>query len=118
MCGVWRRRWMFVKETYVGYLHPDTGEIGCIILMDQGFKVLTGKSQTGLSHGLIISNLSRQIVVKDWTKRKAQEWVDCIQNTANSTGTKFESLCRIAAKHFLPPAPRWVRLYADNTMIG
>ena len=57
--------------------------------MDQDFKVVLGNVHKGSTSGLIISNLSRQIVVKDWTKRKALEWVDCIEKAANSTGIVF-----------------------------
>jgi hypothetical protein len=84
--GTWRSRWLFVKDTFVGYMRPDTGEVGCVLLMDQDFKVMSGSYQTGSSHGVIISNLSRTMLFKDWTKRKAQEWVDAIQDTANNTG--------------------------------
>ena len=67
-------------------MRPNTGEIGFVLLMDQDFKVISGSYQTGSSHGVIISNLSRTMLFKDWTKRKAQEWVDAIQDTANNTG--------------------------------
>lgn len=56
------------------------------MLMDHDFKVLSGVAQTGLKNGLIISNLSRQLLVRDWTKRKMQEWIDGLQNTMNTTG--------------------------------
>lgn len=76
---------MFVKDSYVGYLN-ETGAIGCIILMDPDFKILSGTSQVGLKRGFLVSNASRQLYVKAWTKRKAQEWADSIQNAMTSTG--------------------------------
>ena len=85
--GVWRKRWMFIKDSCIGYLRPDTGEIGCVMLMDHDFKVMTGLAQTGLTNGLIISNLSRQMLIRDWTRRKMQEWSDAVQNTMVTTGT-------------------------------
>ena len=87
---MWRKRWLFVKDSCVGYFGEDGQEIHCVLLMDQGFKVTTGTAQTRSSSGLIISNLSRQIVIKGWTKRKAQEWVDCIQKAVTTTGISFQ----------------------------
>ena len=56
-----------------------------IMLMDQGFQITTGLAQTGLKTGLVISNLSRQMLVKTWTRSKAQEWVANIGMAMNSS---------------------------------
>lgn len=85
----WRKRWLFVKDSYVGYFGKDGQEIRCVLLMDRGFKVVTGAAETGSKSGLIISNLSHQIVIKSWTKRKAQEWADCIEKAIMTTGFSF-----------------------------
>ena len=71
---------MFIKDSFVGYLRLDTGEVGFVMLMDQGFKITTGIAQTGLKAGLVITNLSRQMLIKSWTRRKAQEWVASIES--------------------------------------
>lgn len=85
--GVWSRRWIFVKDSCVGYLKRETNEIGCVILMDQDFRVRFGGADTGDKMGLIVSNSSRQLLVKNWTKREGQEWLDCIQEVVETTGT-------------------------------
>jgi len=87
--GSWKRRWLFIKDSFIGYLRPDTGEIGGVLLMDHDFKVSTGLAHTGLKNGLIISNLSRQMLIREWTKRKVHEWVDDLQVTMNTTGKDF-----------------------------
>jgi len=71
---------MFIKDSFVGYLRLDTGEVGFVMLMDQGFKITTGIALTGLKAGLVITNLSRQMLIKSWTRRKAQEWVASIES--------------------------------------
>lgn len=40
----------------------------------------------GLKNAVVISNLTRQLIFRDWTKRKAQEWIDSIQHLTMSTG--------------------------------
>ncbi|PSN44185.1 Phospholipase D2 [Blattella germanica] len=82
LCGTWRQRWLFVKDTYLGYVHPKDGRLKCVMLFDSEFSVSSGTYSTGLHHGLHISNLSRQIVVKSWTKRKIQEWNSYIRDVA------------------------------------
>jgi phospholipase D1/2 len=63
------------------------------MLMDQGFKIITGIAQTGLKTGLIITNLSRQMLIKAWTKRKAQEWVASIESAMETnTGSYYHSI--------------------------
>lgn len=76
---------MFLKDSYLGYLRRDTGEIGAILLMDQDFKVKCGTSM-GLKNAVVISNQTRQLIFRDWTGRKAQEWIDSIQHVMRSTG--------------------------------
>lgn len=84
--GTWRRRWIFIKDSFFGYLRPDTNEIGCILLLDQDFKVAIGVVETGLKYGLNVSNSSRQLFLKNWTKREVKEWAACIQHVMESTG--------------------------------
>ena len=84
--GMWRKRWLFVKDSCVGYFGEDGEEIRCVLLMDQGFKVAAGVSPTGSNSGLSISNLSRQMIIKGWTRRKAAEWLDCIEKAMTTTG--------------------------------
>lgn len=67
-------------------MRPDTDDIGCVLLMDQDFKVRIGNDQTGVKKGLIASNSCRQLFLKNWTMREALEWSDCIQQAASTTG--------------------------------
>lgn len=84
---VWRSRWFFVKDTFVAYMRPHSGEICCVLLMDREFRVVTGAHLTGSKNGVFISNASRSLLVKDWTKRKAEEWTTAIQNVCDTTGS-------------------------------
>lgn len=86
---VWRSRWFFVKDTFVAYMRPHSGEICCVLLMDREFRVVTGAHLTGSKNGVFISNASRSLLVKDWTKRKAEEWTTAIQNVCDTTGKDF-----------------------------
>jgi len=95
--GMWRKRWLFVKDSCVGYFGEDGEEIRCVLLMDQGFKVAAGVSHTGSNSGLSISNLSRQMIIKGWTRRKAAEWLDCIEKAMTTTGAEFISANRFGS---------------------
>ncbi|XP_046647471.1 phospholipase D1-like isoform X2 [Daphnia pulicaria] len=90
--GFWKRRWIFVKDSFFGYFRPATNEIRCILLMDQEFQVRTGYSETGLKYGMIVSNSCRKLVIKGLTKRETNEWIDCIQQVMNTTGSDFVQL--------------------------
>ncbi|XP_069675323.1 phospholipase D1 isoform X2 [Periplaneta americana] len=89
LCGTWRQRWLFVKDTYLGYMRPKDGMVKCVMLFDSGFEVSSGLYATGLNHGLQISNLSRQIVIKCWTKRKRKEWLTYLKDIANNQAKCF-----------------------------
>lgn len=89
LCGTWHSRHLVVKDTFVVYIRPKDGTIKSVILMDNGFEVSSGMYSTGLRNGLQILNLSRHIVLKCWTRRKAKEWLEFIQNVANNEGKQF-----------------------------
>lgn len=55
----WESRWLVVKDTWIGYLNPQTGLLKSVVLVDQGFRVQTGADATGTRNGLAIDNLSR-----------------------------------------------------------
>lgn len=85
-CGTWHKRHLVIKDTFVAYIRPKDGTIKSVILMDNGFEVSSGMYATGLRNGLQIMNLSRHIVLKCWTRRKAKEWLEFIQRVANNQG--------------------------------
>ncbi|XP_018404996.1 PREDICTED: phospholipase D1 [Cyphomyrmex costatus] len=89
LCGKWQKRHLVVKETFVAYLNPQNGRIKSVILMDNGFGISLGVYTTGSRSGMQITNLSRHIVIKCWTKRKAKEWMEFIQEVSNKEGKDF-----------------------------
>nr|XP_012222142.1 PREDICTED: phospholipase D1 [Linepithema humile]XP_012222151.1 PREDICTED: phospholipase D1 [Linepithema humile] len=89
LCGKWNKRHLIVKDTFVAYLTPQNGRIKSVILMDNGFGVSFGMYTTGSRTGMQISNLSRHIVIKCWTKRKVKEWMEFIQEVSNREGKEF-----------------------------
>lgn len=86
ICGTWHKRHFVVKDTFIAYISPKDGRVKSVILMDNQFEVSSGMYSTGLRNGLQIQNLSRQILVKCWTRRKAKEWLEYIQNLAQNEG--------------------------------
>ncbi|KFM64830.1 Phospholipase D1, partial [Stegodyphus mimosarum] len=78
-------------------MKPKDGRVRCILLMDQGFKVDCGFVTTGIHHGLQISNLTRRLLVRCWTRRKAREWTECLVDTAKTTGRDFTQPNRYGA---------------------
>ncbi|XP_055383297.1 phospholipase D2 isoform X2 [Condylostylus longicornis] len=89
LCGKWRNRWLFVKETCFGYLRPSDGEIRCVVLFDQGFDVSTGIYQTGMRRGLQILTYNRHLVLKCWTRRKAKDWLSYLKLMSNTHAKDF-----------------------------
>ncbi|XP_058805785.1 phospholipase D2 isoform X2 [Phymastichus coffea] len=89
MCGTWHKRHFVVKDTFIAYISPKDGRVKSVILMDNQFEVSSGMYSTGLRNGLQIQNLSRQLLVKCWTRRKAKEWLEYIQNLAQNEGRPF-----------------------------
>lgn len=55
----WDKRWLVVKDSWVAYLNPKSGEIRTVLLVDHKFKVLSGVDETDHKYGLCIENLSR-----------------------------------------------------------
>ncbi|CAL1290284.1 unnamed protein product [Larinioides sclopetarius] len=88
-CGRWRWRWLLIKDHFVAYVKPDDGRVRSILLMDQGFRVECGFVNTGIHHGLQISNLSRHLLVRCWTRRKAREWSESLLDAAKTTARDF-----------------------------
>ncbi|KPJ10513.1 Phospholipase D1 [Papilio machaon] len=89
VCAKWQDRWLFVKDTFFGYIRPTDGAIKAVMLFDQGFEVSSGMYSTGLNHGLQILNQSRQMVIKCWTKRKSKEWMAYLKTVANQSAREF-----------------------------
>ena len=52
-------RWLITKDSFVAYVRPNDGHLRAVLLMDRDFKAECGREDTGLSHGLIVSNQYR-----------------------------------------------------------
>lgn len=52
-------RWLVLKDTFVAYIKPETGTVSDVLLMDREFEVKIGLMNTGIRHGMLISNYSR-----------------------------------------------------------
>lgn len=89
LCGKWHSRHLVVKDTFVAYMKPKDGSIKSVILMDNGFGISFGLYTTGLRNGIQIVNLSRHIVIKCGTRRKAKEWMEFIQEVSSKEGEFF-----------------------------
>ena len=48
-----------IKDTWIGYLDPKTGNIKSVILVDESFNVSSGYESTGEKCGLLVENLSK-----------------------------------------------------------
>lgn len=70
------------------------------MLFDQGFDVSTGIYSTGMRNGLQIITNSREVVLKDWTRRKAKEWMTFIKGVANNQAHDFT--CKNSHMSFAP----------------
>ncbi|XP_052237855.1 phospholipase D1-like isoform X2 [Dreissena polymorpha] len=87
----WSKRWLVVKDTFIAYIRPSDGVVCDVMLMDSVFKVVSGMSDTGAQHGVLVQNLTRHLLAKAWTSRKADEWQACITEAAEKTGKDFTS---------------------------
>jgi phospholipase D1/2 len=85
----WDSRWLCVKDSYIAQTCPRTGRINCVLLVDQGFKVLSGQSQTGIKKGLYIENLSKSLFIKCCNEKRAHEWYLSILNMLYTTSQPF-----------------------------
>ncbi len=89
MCGKWRDRWLFVKETYFGLIRPKDGVVRTVILFDQGFDISSGMYNMGLRTGIQITTDSRYMVLKCPTRRTAREWTNYFKMVANNQARDF-----------------------------
>ncbi|GIY14866.1 phospholipase D1 [Caerostris extrusa] len=59
VCPFWKKRWLFIKEHFVGMMDTGRGQVDCILLFDRRFKVDSHKRKTRLKNGILIQNLSK-----------------------------------------------------------
>lgn len=93
MCAKWRTRWLFIKETCMGYINPKDGQVRTVILFDQGFEVSSGTYSARMHNGIQLMTLSRQLFLKCWTRRKSKEWMLYVKDVADTEGKLFVVVC-------------------------
>lgn len=59
----WLKRWLIIKDTWIAYLNPKTGDVRAIMLVDKYFLVRTGRLHTGSVKKLSILNSSRFVAI-------------------------------------------------------
>nr|CAH7741165.1 unnamed protein product [Callosobruchus chinensis] len=92
ICSRWVKRWLFIKDTFFGYINPENGQLKSVILYDQGFEVVTGMYSIGLQTGFHLQTQSRQISVKCYTRRKGKEWTQALKEVAGTTAREFTQM--------------------------
>jgi phospholipase D1/2 len=95
-------RWLIIKDTWIAYLEPKTGEIRTVMLVDKLFRVQSGLAGTGERSGLLIENLSKNLFVKCYNEKRANEWRYAIQYMLDTTGKEFCSLQPARFEAFAP----------------
>eukprot|EP00118_Oscarella_pearsei_P008910 m.48261 g.48261 ORF g.48261 m.48261 type:complete len:960 (+) comp33867_c0_seq7:82-2961(+) len=85
-CGFWKKRWLLVKDSFMAYCNPKSRELRSVFLFDQDFSVAHGIEQTGVHHGLRLTNSSRVLMLQAWSKRQALEWRSSIDEKVSGNG--------------------------------
>ena len=97
----WHQMWFIVHESSIIGVKPKSGEIRVVLLFDKDFKVSSGFKQTGHRDGLQVSNLTRALNIRTWTRRKNEEWSEALDiNMRNDFGKCFIQTNRF--KSFAP----------------
>ncbi|ESO83442.1 hypothetical protein LOTGIDRAFT_222671 [Lottia gigantea] len=93
----WNKRWLVLKDTFLAYIRPEDGYVRDVLLMDSHFNVECGSNATGSQDGVSIGNLQRNLIVKCWTARKAQEFTERIRIKGQTTASDFTKKNRFKA---------------------
>lgn len=119
--GHWRKRWLIVKDTCLFYIRPKDKKIRYVMLFDKSFFAesgnellekfvlllffllltnhiwCTGMAITGVQCGVRIRNLSRELVLKCLTAKKAKELADYLNEYSKKHAKDFVSPNRFGA---------------------
>lgn len=87
--GIWDKRWLLVKDSFIAYVSPKDKQLRGVVLMDKEFTFKYGRKQTGVRNGLLIHNQARQLLLSCWTERKASEWMKSIVHVMATTGADW-----------------------------
>ncbi|XP_057313653.1 phospholipase D1-like [Hydractinia symbiolongicarpus] len=109
----WHDRWLIAKSSFVAYIDAEKNLIRDVLLLDKGFTVSCDKSVTGIHNGLLISNNSRNLLVKCASGRHAREWMREIVNVMSETGVDF---IREHRYNSFAPVRRnsWIKWFVDG----
>lgn len=111
----WRNRWLLVKDTFVAYINPDDGLVREVLLMDQDFNVKCGLMDTGYDDGLLISNMSRHLLVRCDEPEMAKTWKEHILKVAHEKGKEFLEHSQARHWSFAPKRPMsYASWYVDG----
>lgn len=87
--GIWNKRWIVVKDSFIAYVSPRDKEVRGVLLMDKEFTFKHGRKQTGLQNGLLVQNQSRELLLSCWTERKTREWMKAIIHMMATKGAEW-----------------------------
>ncbi|KAG9471433.1 phospholipase D2 [Eleutherodactylus coqui] len=97
ICYRWSKRWLVVKDSFLLYLKPDSGEISFVLLYDPQFKIEVGKKTTETKYGVSIENYIRTLILNFSGYRQARWWKHQITQIAEEHGKDFLTLHRFEA---------------------
>ncbi|XP_075062479.1 phospholipase D2 [Mixophyes fleayi] len=98
ICYRWSKRWLVVKDSFLLYLKPDSGEISFVLLFDPEFKTEVGKKATETKYGVRIENYSRTLILKCSGYREARWWGQQINQLVEDHGMEFLRIHRFDAQ--------------------
>ncbi|XP_050299678.1 phospholipase D2 [Anthonomus grandis grandis] len=88
-CSRWLKRWLFIKDTCFGYINPETGQIRCVVLFDQGFEVASGMYSMHFNTGWQVQTLNRCFSFKVGSRRHTRDWIEAFRQAAATTAKLF-----------------------------
>ncbi|XP_040271201.1 phospholipase D2 [Bufo bufo] len=97
ICYRWSKRWFVVKDSFLLYIKPDSGEISFVLLFDPLFKTEIGKKATEAKYGVSVQSYQRTLNLKFSGYRQARWWTQQITQIAEDQGKDFLSLHRFDA---------------------
>ncbi|KAM3927273.1 phospholipase D2 isoform 1-T3 [Leptodactylus fuscus] len=97
ICYRWSKRWFVVKDSFLLYIKPDSGEISFVLLFDPAFETEIGKKATETKYGISVRSNQRTLYLKFSGYRQARWWKQQITQIAEEHGKDFLSLHRFDA---------------------
>ncbi|KAM8973605.1 phospholipase D2 isoform 1-T1 [Pelodytes ibericus] len=97
ICYRWSKRWLVVKDSFLLYMKPDSGEISFVLMFDPGFSTDVGQKATEIKYGVRIENYSRTLILKCSGYMQARFWEQQIKQLAEDHGKDFLHVHRFDA---------------------